>query len=190
MLVALTLVSLLGTLLVQGLGFFAGRYEAVKRMHRQADLATMRQHWFETTVRGIVPVGVWSRRFRGEPAGFVATTLQPLAAEPAMPSVVRWRVVADQRAVDYFEEADLHAAASDRPASAPAVAWRLPVTAKRRLSFQYADDDGGWHDQWPPPEAAFQWTPSAIRLVAGERAMWMARVEAAPYPVPNEAMYR
>ena len=187
MLAVLTLVSLLGTLLVQALGFFAARYDAVKRSHRDAGVAALGQHWFASAVGGIVPVGVRERKFRGDAATFAGTTLQPLAGAGGVPAVVRWTVAPGTSSVVYREQGLAAVAAGE-------IAWRLPV-AGGDLSFQYADGEGRWHDEWPVPEAPLEWTPSLIRLVGSGRAgaprtVWIARVEAASYPMPNEDQLR
>ena len=187
MLAVLTLVSLLGTLLVQGLGFFAARYEAVKRSHRDVDSFALWQHWFAATVNGIVPVGVRARRFRGDATTFSGTSLQPLAGDGGVPAVVRWTVAEGQAAVLYQEEG--LAATPEQP-----IAWRLPLGGDSALSFSYADRQGRWHDAWPTRAAPLEWTPTLIRLgtnTAGEtRTVWIARVEAASYPMPNEDQLR
>ena len=179
MLVVLTLVSLLGTSLVQALGFFADRYQSVTRSHRVADVGTMQQRWFETTVAGIVPVGVYERAFRGDPSGFVATTLQPLAAEPGLPTVARWAIAAEQPAVLLYAEGN--AATEER-----AKAWRLPMPAQGQLSFQYADRRGVWHNEWSFAVAPGEWTPRLVRLVVDDETLWVAGVDASPFPLPNE----
>ena len=73
-LVVLTLLSLLSVLMLQGLGAFVGRYDTVQRVHRGASFAVLQQHWFVTSVRGLVPVGVFARRFQGDASSFQGTT--------------------------------------------------------------------------------------------------------------------
>lgn len=197
MLVVFALASMIATALLQSLGFFAARHEAVARAHRLADSRALRQQWFQTAVRGIVPVGVSARRFRGDETAFVATTLQPLAAEPGMPTQVRWTVAKGEAAVDYAELPGVGPRFGpgvafpprSRAAAESAVAWRLPVPAAGPLAFRYAGRDGTWHPQWPTAKAPGEWTPSAVRLTAGENTLWIARVEASPYPLPHEAMF-
>lgn len=197
MLVVFALASLLATALLQSLGFFAARHEAVARAHRLADARALRQHWFETVVRGIVPVGVAARRFRGDETAFVATTLQPLAAESGMPTQVRWAVADDAAAVDYAElrgvgprfAAALAPSLRRDAAAAPALAWRLPASASGPLAFRYAARDGGWHLHWPTAKAPGEWTPSAVRLLVGEATLWIARVESTPFPLPHEGIF-
>ena len=183
MLVVLTLVSLLGTLLVQGLGFFVARYDAMKRHHRAADQGAAYQLWFQSTVGGIVPVGVRARALRGDASSFAGTSLQPLAGEAGVPARVRW-TVQGRSGLAYEEQ-------GAATGSAGPVAWRLPRPAAATPAFQYADRSGGWHDAWPTAAAPREWTPARIRLVenaasAAPRVVWIARVAAAPYPLPNE----
>ena len=183
MLVVLTLVSLLGTSLVQALGFFAARYEAVTRSHRAADFSAMQQRWFEISVGGIVPVGVKARAFEGGPGGFVGTTLQPLAAEPGLPAVARWAIAAEEPPVLVYAEGG--ATGGD------AQVWRLPTPARGRLAFQYADRRGAWHKAWPPTPSRGEWTPRLVRLVVDdEQTLWVAQVETSPFPLPNEGQFR
>lgn len=188
MLVVLTLVSLLGTLLVQGLGFFATRYDAAQRHNRTTDQSALRQHWFETTVRGIVPVGVQARALRGSASTFAGTSLQPLAGEAGGPALVRWTIAEGGSAIVYQEQG--MATVGTDP-----ITWRLPLAASESATFQYADRRGGWHDAWPTAEAPNEWTPSLIRLVANPaatapRVLWIGRVAADPYPLPNEYQLR
>ena len=81
MLVVLVLVSLLGTLLIQGTGFFLGKYATVQRVHREASLDELRQHWFVSTLQAMVPSKLETRRFAGDASSFEGVTLQALRAQ-------------------------------------------------------------------------------------------------------------
>ena len=178
LLVSLVLVALLGTLIVQGVAFFAGSYDAVKRNQRDATHAALRQHWFVTAVHGIVPYGVEARAFAGNPASFVAMTLQPLNAEPGIPTQTRWSVTAGgpSPAVTYTEY----------PNNA---AWRVLESEDLDLAFQYADAANRWHDRWPLAETPMQWTPRMIRLVSNRGTVWLAAVEVFSEPtIPDELL--
>ena len=179
MLVVLVLVSLLGALLVQGAGFFLGKYATVKRVHRDASLATLRQHWFISTVQAMVPSRVETRRFAGDTASFEGVTLQALAAEPGLPVRAGWSIEADgaAEAVVYSQE--------------DGVSWTVLASEREGLAFQYADAAGEWHEHWPvagaddanpPPERI----PRMVRLVStAGRTVWIARTDLFPEPVPN-----
>lgn len=169
LLVTLVLVSMLGTLLVQSVGFFAARYETVQRIARDAARAGLRQQWFAASVHGLVPDGVEARRFEGAPTGFQGTTLAPLEAAAGLPVTVRWSIGAEAGgglAVGYAED------------GAPR---RRVLVREGPLAFRYADARGAWHERWPPPGSR-EWTPSQVRLEAGGRTLWLAAVDATPVP--------
>ena len=181
MLVVLVLLSLLGTLLVQGTGFFLGKYATVKRVHRDASLAALRQHWFISSVQAMVPSRVEARRFEGDSTSFEGVTLQALAAEPGLPVRARWAIEPDgaSEAVVYTQE--------------DGESWTvlaLEDSEDEELVFQYADSAGEWHGHWPvasdnadPPR---QRIPRMVRMVSrAGRTVWLARTDLFPEPVPN-----
>ena len=179
MLVVLVLVSLLGTLLVQGTGFFLGKYAAVKRVHRESSLAALSQHWFISSVQAMVPSRVEARRFAGDASSFEGVTLQALAAEPGLPVRARWSIEADgaSEAVVYAQE--------------DGKSWTvLDADHEGGLAFQYADSTGLWHDRWPvetdSPNPPRERIPRMVRLIStADRTVWLARTDLFPEPVPN-----
>ena len=178
MLVVLVLVALLGTLLVQGTGFFLGKYAAVKRIDREASLAALGQHWFISTVQAMVPSPVAARRFAGDASSFEGVTLQALAAEPGLPVRAGWLVDAGGAA-----ETVVYTQTGGEP-------WTVLVSEDGGLAFQYADAAGEWHDHWPiasdSPDPPRERIPRMVRLVsAGGGAVWVARTGLFPEPVPN-----
>lgn len=178
MLVVLVLVSLLATLLIQGVGFFLGKYALAKRVHRDASLAALQQHWFSSTVQAMVPSDVEARRFAGDASSFEGVTLQALDAEPALPVRARWSIAVDDASeiVVYTQEG------RER--------WTVLVAGEEGLAFQYADLAGQWHERWPiagdsvrPPRERI---PRMVRLIAPDGAtVWLARTGLFPEPVPN-----
>lgn len=182
LLVALVLVTLLGTLIVQGVAFFGGSYDAVKRNQRDLTDAALRQHWFVSSVRGVLPYGVEDRAFKGDATAFETMTLQPLNGEPGMPTFVRWEVGADGpwNVVTYTE---------DGATEGDAISWRV-LEAGMDLSFQYADAANQWHESWPLEAEPMQWVPGMIRLVTAEGAVWLATIDVAPAPTVSDAMLR
>ena len=174
MLVVMVLVSLLGTLLLQGVGFFAGNYQVVKRTHAELSLAELRRHWFASTVRGMTPYGVEARRFVGNARTFQGITLAPLEAEPGMPVTARWSIGGPDDATVVYAE-------NGGPGRAV-----LPGDGERRV-FEYADSAFRWHARWPVEAAEGEWTPSFVRLREADRGpIWLARVEATPQPLLTE----
>ena len=174
MLVVLVLVSLLGTLLIQGTGFFLGKYAVVKRVHRESSLAELRRHWFVSTLQAMVPSRLEARRFVGDASALEGVTLQALAADPGLPVRVRWTIrgAGESSTIAYSEED-----------AAPWTVWR---TEDPVLAFQYADSTRRWHDHWPTADDALERIPRMVRLVsAGGRTLWFVRLGLFPEPVPN-----
>ena len=183
LLVALVLVAMLGTMMVQGVAFFGGSYDAVKRNQRDATHAALRQRWFVSSVRGIVPYGLEARAFKGDATGFETVTLQPLNAEPGMPTFVRWEVVADglRDVVTYAE---------DGVTEDDVILWRVLESEGLNVSFQYADAANQWHNQWPLESEPTQWIPGMIRLVASGGPIWLATIDVASSPTVTDGMLR
>ena len=180
MLVVFVLLGLVSTLLFQGTGFFAKRYETVQRLHREGSVTGLQQHWFITSVQALVPYGREVRRFRGDATAFEGLTLQPLAAEPGMPAGARWSI--DERdgaqTVVYREE---------RGPYTGGVEWPVLAASEPGLRFQYADGQGQWRVRWPVDEAPTEWLPQAIRLATpADGTLWVARIDPSAAPVLTE----
>ena len=173
MLVVLVLVSLLGTVLIQGVGFFLGQYAAAKRVHHEASLTALREHWFVSTVQSMVPSRLETRRFAGDASSFEGVTLQPLARQPGVPARVRWSIGGDGSSeVLYAEEG-----------GAP---WTVLASRHEGLAFEYADFSRHWHATWPFASDARERIPHMVRLVSESgRTLWLARLHLFPEPVPN-----
>ena len=177
LLVVLALVALLGTLIVQGLSLFLARYDTVQRVARDAGLAGLRQHWFASSVEGMVPYRQPEFAFRGNANAFAATTIQPLGADSGMPVRIRWSIedVGPQSLVNYDE--------APAPTNADGSAWTV-LARPNALAFQYAGSNGDWLDAWPPPESAER-VPRLVRLISPEGTVWLAQVGLFPTPVSN-----
>ena len=185
LLVVMLLVALLGTLLMQGTGFFLGRFETLQRVHRTASAATLEQQWFASSVQGMVALRQEERQFRGDASAFSGISTAPLAAEPGMPVTARWFIERDGalHRVRYTEDAGTGTGADT---AAHALPWSLHAAAQP-LVFQYADASGRWQDRWPPPDAAER-VPHLVRLVRRAQTLhtvWLARPALFPQPVQN-----
>ncbi len=184
MLVVFVLLGLVSTLLFQGTGFFATRYETVQRLHREGSVTGLQQHWFISTVQALVPYGRETRRFLGNADSFEGITLQPLAAEPGMPAGARWFI--DERdglqTVVYREE---------RGPYVGGVEWPVFASDEPGLRFQYADAQGQWRVRWPVEDAPLEWLPHAIRLAApGQGTLWIARIDPSAAPLLTEEQFQ
>lgn len=106
MLVVFVLVSLVGTLLIQGAGFFLGQYDNVKRIGREASSEALQQRWFASTVHGMVPYLSPERNLAGDSATFQGITMQPLGGPSGIPVAARWSILSGDQgtAVVYTEQ--------------------------------------------------------------------------------------
>ena len=175
LLVVLVMTSLLGTLVIQGVGFFLGRYDTVGRVGKTAALTLLQRHWFASTVEGMVPSLRESRRFKGREKSFEGMTLRPLAAQPGQPTRVRWSInpnAGDSSLVVYAEEGG--------------PTWTVLTVREPALSFEYADSAGRWHERWPLDVGSKQGIPRMLRLVSdtGDE-IWVVRPGLFPRPVVN-----
>ncbi len=134
-LVVFVLASLVGTLLIQGSGFFLGQYDTVKRIGREASSAALQQRWFASTVHAMVPYLPADRRFVGGSASFQGITMQPLRATSGAPAAVRWSIVEGEEgiAVVYTEQ----------PSSCPSDPQGMNRTATRERITAERDSRGG-----------------------------------------------
>lgn len=186
MLVVFVLVSLVGTLLIQGAGFFLGQYDNVKRIGREASSEALQQRWFASTVHGMVPYLSPERNFAGDSAAFQGVTLQPLGARSGVPVAARWSVVetAEGAAVIYMEQtspclSDAGGAARDPgdlacPDGAPGHARWTVLESDQPLTFQYAGLDRVWRELWPIAGTR-EWIPRQVRLVTSAgQTLWTA----------------
>ena len=175
LLVVLVLASLLGVLVVQGTGFFLGRYEAATRVGRSSSRAMLQQRWFVSTVQGMVPSLRGDRRFKGERGAFEGLTLRPLATQSGQPTRVRWSIDTGSEgssAVTYAEEGGRE--------------WTVLTLPEPDLSFQYADSADRWDDHWKPDVRSRRGIPDMVRLVSDPgRVVWVARTDLFSEPVTN-----
>ena len=207
MLVVFVLASLVGTLMIQGAGFFLGQYDNVKRIGREASSEALQQRWFASTVHAMVPYLAEDRRFVGDPVSFQGITTQPLRARSGVPVAARWSIVGGEAggAVVYAEQPSL--CDPDAKDADSAAAWGLgdiacgvssPTENARwtvletadPLTFEYAGIDQVWRDRWPV-NGVREWIPRQVRLVTPDgQTVWNASFDLYPEPVGNPRDFR
>lgn len=177
LLVVLMLVSMLATLLVQGVGYFLGKYEAVQRIQRQISAELIRRYWFVGSVQGMIPYHVKDREFKGDALSFKGVTMQPLASEPGRPVKAMWMIdMEDERPIlKYVEGEDIE--------------WEIDELKGQSFSFKYADSKLNWYDEWPQPELdeiKREKIPNIIKLVAeNDETLWFVNLPLYPRPVTS-----
>ena len=218
MLVVFVLASLIGTLLIQGAGFFLGQYDTVKRIGREASSEALQQRWFASTVHAMLPYLAADRRFVGDANTFQGITTQPLRSTSGIPVAARWSILAGEAgtAVVYAEQPTPCRRPSDNgnrtatppptnvggdaaqgladiacadPASFEDTHWTVLESADP-LTFEYAGLDRIWRQRWPV-DGTREWIPRQVRLVTTDRqTVWTASFGLYPEPLGNPRDFR
>lgn len=175
MLVVLVLTAMLAGLIVQGLGFFLGKYDAVRRIQAKSLENGLHQRWFISSVRNLVPLASIDRAFQGDGSQFSGISLAPLAGPSGRPSQISWAFVdseAGTRELRYSEGTQIR--------------WQILDARVETMRFEYADTSGSWHDRWPIASRRIERIPRMIRMVQEDgRTVWSAALALHPEPVPN-----
>jgi len=174
MLVVFLLVALLSTLLIQGVGYFLGQYQAVQRFQGRVYAGLTSYTWFSECVEAMIPYEQSTKQFRGDEYSFTGTSMQALGAEPGIPVEVSWTIVAGEVTtplLQYREEGQL--------------AWDIPAQAGA-ATFEYADSKLGWHKNWPPENEALALVPKMVRLMdEQQKVIWLVNLMFYPQPVED-----
>lgn len=148
MMVVLVIVSLISVLLMQGFSFVMGLQERIRIQLVTVQNVELKEQWFRLVTRAIIREDTAQEdRFQGDNTQFSGTTLQPLHNTLGVPTQVQWRIEYDGENTSLF-----YSEADEEPIKI--ISWR-----GREQSFQYLDDQGVFHDEWPPEDAL---TPAAF----------------------------
>jgi general secretion pathway protein J len=175
LLVVLMLVSMLSTLLMQGVGFFLGKYETVQRVQKRISETMVRRLWFVESVKGVIPHPNERKRFEGGPSSFTGTSIQALASEPGRPVLIKWVIDVEKRSprLMYHERGKL--------------LWEIMSLEGEQYSFQYADRQFNWYKEWPQDGKLGidgERIPHAIKLLdAKGETYWFAHLPISPHPL-------
>jgi len=175
LLVVLVLITLIASVIVQGLGFFLGKYETVRRLQNRSIEASVQQRWFVGSVGSILPLSAPGRSFTGGPDELSGISLNPLAASSGLPTQISWQIVSAEDGA-----AELHYR-EDGTAD-----WLIMREPAESLTFQYADVSGTWHDRWPTSPDTRRRIPRRIKIIkTGGETVWTVALEFFPEPVLN-----
>lgn len=174
MLVVFLLVALLSTLLIQGIGYFLGQYQAVQRFQGRLNAGLATYTWFSESVEAMIPYTQSAKKFQGNARSFTGTSMQALGVEPGLPVEISWTLSEDDNGevlFQYQEEGQEN--------------WNIPALADADV-FEYADTSLNWHESWPPVNNNLDLVPSMIRLLnRRQEVVWLVKVVLYPRPVPD-----
>ena len=149
-LVTLVLISISSMLMFQMLGSYRLTRERVQAQSGMVDRQALFAAWLRASIQGLfIDQGL---TFVGDEARFEGTTLNPLFAVPATPTLVRWEV----RASATGTEVIYSEAGRER--------WRAQARW-RSARFAFLDEEGKRHSAWPPRNGRQDELPSAILLL-------------------------
>ncbi len=153
MLVVIMLVSMVVTLLVQGLGSSMGLYQRIVSEQGQRYHHAMIFSWLRDSIEAAVPNSFEKERFNGSLYALNLATFSPLIDTAYTNKIISWQVTdSPPWVLEYQEGSEL---------------IKLPLSVDSRPYFEYQDQDQRWHDRWPVKSADYR-LPEAVRFVVGE----------------------
>jgi len=135
-LVTLVLISLVTMLMFQMLGSYRIARVRVQAQSGTIDRQALFDGWYRGSVQGLfIDHGL---TFVGTDSHFEGTSLNPLYALQATPTLVRWELRTEPGGVEiaYVETG------RER--------WQVPLANTRAAKFAYLDEAGVRHGAWPP----------------------------------------
>lgn len=134
LLVAIVLVALASTLVMQGIGQGLGLVGRVTRDQGAAYHELMARGWLRDSIGAAVAVASAEGEFRGVANAVTLLSFRPLLGSEGVASPISWAADAEGRLV-YTEQEQ-----------------SVPITALPPLGYiEYQDAAGNWQPSWPPP---------------------------------------
>ena len=138
-LVTLVVISLIGTMIFQTIGYFSLVQEKLIA-HGQMGIEKKRaESWFRESIQGATPAILSGRKdFSGDSINFELTTIVPLTKLSGYPQRIKWSI--DQRpGHDTLAYAEVGSES-----------WTVLDRLERRSSYlQFIDQHGSSYDSWP-----------------------------------------
>lgn len=148
LIVVFVIVSLVSTLIVQGIGFGLVLYSKVDERAARGPNELLVRAWVRDVVGSLVAQPGQRTSLVGDSAGFEGMTLSPLLSEGGTPVSVSFQIA--DRGLLYIEN------------QSEIVVKTLPADA----SWEYLNKEGNWGKTWPE-NSNLSRLPEAIRLVTG-----------------------
>jgi len=152
MLVVMVIVSLLITVIMQGFGYSMGLYQRVVKSQKSAYSEVLAYGWLRSTLAAQVAARPKDLGLEGENNGLSTYTYEPLLDQSGLKTRIQWQVV---------QEGNI-ASLSYREGDTEFAVYRWPESSGQ---FEYLDEKGVWHKQWPAEKADTPPLPVSIRLL-------------------------
>jgi general secretion pathway protein J len=151
LLVVIVIVSLVSTVLVQGLGFGLSLYQQVESRRVNSHKKVLVNHWFGTSSSALVVSTGGLVSLEGAGDRFAARSFNALAGATGVATPISWKLIDDQKGsvLEYQQAGEIFMLRS--------------IEGTHR--FEYQDHGGAWRSRWPLQEAAASMLPAAVRIV-------------------------
>jgi general secretion pathway protein J len=162
LLVVIVIVSLVSTVLVQGLGFGLSLYQQVESRRVNGHKRVLVNHWFGTSSSALVVSHGGQVSLEGAGDRFVANSFNALADATGVATTVSWELVDDQvgSVLEYQQAGEIFIL--------------LSMAGTHR--FEYQDHDGDWHSRWPLQGGVVSMLPAAVRIVDAAGSVYVQSV--------------
>ena len=158
----MVIVSLVSTVLVQGLGFGLSLYQQVESRREDSHAKVLVRHWFVASSSALVVSVGEHASLKGNSNHFSATSFNALVASSGIATPISWELFDDQKgSVLAYSQADK-----------AVLFW--PITRVHR--FEYRDHVGGWHSSWPIQDQIAALLPAALRVIDAAGSVYMQSV--------------
>jgi general secretion pathway protein J len=152
MLVVMVIVGLLITVIMQGFGYSMGLYQRVVKSQKSAYNEVLAYNWLRSTLSAQVAARPKDRGLEGAINKVSTYTYQPLVDQAGLKTRIQWQLAQEGDAVGLtYREGD-----------ALFAVYRWPDSSGQ---FEYLDEKGQWHKQWPAEKADTPPLPVSIRLL-------------------------
>ena len=162
LLVVIVIVSLVSTVLVQGLSFGLSLYQQVESRRVNGHKRVLVNHWFGTSTSALVVSTGVHVSLEGAGDRFVANSFNALADPTGVATPIIWKLIdeKDGSVLKYQQSGEVFTLS--------------PLAGTHR--FEYQDHDGDWHSSWPLQDSGASMLPAAIRIVDAAGSVYVQSV--------------
>ena len=158
LLVVFVIISMIASVLAQGLGFGLALYDRVENRGRQIERDVLSSHWFRQVNGSLMALSEPGQSLLGDREVFFATTINPLLAAPGIPTRIKWSILSG--ALIYEEGGQAFSAG------------RFSGSAELR----YLNRNGQWLESWPEDPNSYG-LPGAIKVSGVDHSIFFAAVK-------------
>lgn len=185
LLVAMTILAMVGALIMQGFGTALSTYERVQRRQSEGMPYELGYRWFSETLSGSQAELDEPRQFRGDSQQLGGVTHRPLLGDSGQVSFFSWRL-------QYADSGELQLS-YHQPGGVDWLVASWPPGSVAR--FVYRAANGAAVEQWPPPEGFSRTAPGGgqipgailleVTLNDSPPVRWYAGLPGRAFPRPD-----